>query len=135
MGGEKGQSEKPFFSRAVARLRDHVKHEVNLSARHDDGKSHRSHIESQAKKGDKNAREFLRGPTYPIAVEYLHRWLYELYGRSGATMDGVAPLAWSTVTHWAKWTGRRPEAWEIEVLVDLDGILRAGPTKKPKASG
>lgn len=83
----------------------------------------------QARKGDKRAREALRGPKFPVAVEYLRRWAYELHGRSGFTMDGAAPLSYETITHWAKWTRRHPEPWEIDVLLDLDATLRSEPAR------
>lgn len=55
--------------------------------------------------------------------------MYELHGRSGFTMEGVAPLSYTTITAWARLTRRSPEPWEVDVLLELDGILCSEPAK------
>lgn len=60
----------------------------------------------------------------PEALGYLHEWLLELFGRSGVSMDGLAPLTYSTIADWARLTDRRPQPHEVKALLHLDLVMR-----------
>jgi hypothetical protein len=72
----------------------------------------------------------LDGPPVPPALAYLLEWLDELYGRSGATMDGLAPLSYSTMQAWAALTGRHPLPHEVQALMLLDLVRRNPPPEE-----
>jgi hypothetical protein len=69
----------------------------------------------------------LAGPPVPPALQYLLEWLDELFGRSGATMDGLAPLSYTTVRAWAELTDRCPRPHEVQALLMLDAVRRHPP--------
>lgn len=72
----------------------------------------------------------MRGPKYPVAVEYLRRWLYELHGRSGYTgMGDIAPLSFTTIRDWSQLMQRSLEPWEVDFLLDADAILISEPAR------
>lgn len=66
-------------------------------------------------------------PEAPRALRYLEKWHDELHGRSGATMDGLAPLSFSTIAHWAQLTHREPLPHEVDALILLDTARRHPP--------
>lgn len=66
----------------------------------------------------------LDGPECPESLEYLLGWTYQLYGRSGVGMDGVAPLSYATVAEWARLMGVTVRPTEIEALMLLDAVMR-----------
>lgn len=69
----------------------------------------------------------LRGPDVPPALEYLLGWLNGLYGRSGATMDGLAPLSPLVLEAWARLMGVRVLPHEVSALDYLDRVRRNPP--------
>lgn len=84
----------------------------------------RTHWEQKARQGNAEAQAMLDGPPFPWAVDYLYRWLLELFGRSGVGMDGVAPLSYTTIEAWARLTGRTVAPHDVHGLMALDGVLR-----------
>lgn len=77
-----------------------------------------------AARGNAGAIAALAGPEIPEEFAYLRDWTFELVGRSGVGMGGAAPLSYTTVRDWALLTHRRPSAWEVEVLIRLDAVVR-----------
>jgi len=60
-------------------------------------------------------------------------WAYELSGRSGIGLAGIAPLSYPVVEAWARLSDVRLEPHEVRALVMLDDALRdpdlAGPAE------
>lgn len=73
----------------------------------------------------------LEGPSAPACLEYLRGWLFELHGRSGVGMSGVAPLSYGTIADWTRLTGAivRPE--EVRALIRLDAVLLHPEPREP----
>lgn len=59
-----------------------------------------------------------------MELEYLRRWCYEVYGRSGFSEVGVNPLSYQTVESWARLTGRTVSPADVDALMRLDAVLR-----------
>lgn len=129
-----------FWSRELARLIEYVTANARLDKPGKDGKTPRAHYAGSARRlreqGQYDARamaqaeeleEILAGPECPPAMKYLLDWLDELYGRSGATMDGLAPLSWPSIESWARMTRRSPLYHEIMALMLMDSIRRDPP--------
>jgi hypothetical protein len=62
-------------------------------------------------------------PECPESLAYLLSWLRALNGRSGVGMNGFAPLTWSTLDAWARWTGNLPDPADIDALFLLDSVM------------
>lgn len=66
------------------------------------------------------------GPGMPSGtLDYLWGWSDELLGRSGVTMDGLAPLNPTVIESWARLTERSPQPHEVQALFELDALRRA----------
>jgi hypothetical protein len=101
-----------------------LRHEARLAVKEKDGSTRRAHLEHAAKRGVATAMAALTPPPYPDAVAYLEDWTWQVHGRSGVSMDGLAPLSYGTVADWAALTGRDPTPEEVEALMQLDVVLR-----------
>jgi hypothetical protein len=89
---------------------------------------HRVHLERAAAQGDLWARAQLAdGPVCPEPVAHLRSWAYELVGRSGVGMGGLAPLRYSEIEAWARLTGRCVTPRDVAALLALDRVLRQPP--------
>jgi len=106
-------------------------HEARMNARLPDGSTQRELFQRQADKGMASAIVALKGPEVPEGFEYLYGWAHELYGRSGAGMDGVVPLTYATIEYWRRLTGNRPRPREVRALLVLDGALRPPALSHP----
>jgi len=95
----------------------------------------RRHLESAARRGHQRAIEQLEGPEFPDALAYLHDWLYELHGRSGVGMNGLAPLSYATIAAWSALTGNVPNTLEVRALFVLDASLLSPPDEKESSDG
>jgi hypothetical protein len=80
-------------------------------------------MEAAARRGDAKALEQLEPPPCPEGAEYLVGWAYQLWGRSGAGMAGLAPLSHTEIAAWARLTGNDPDPLEVEALIVLDRVL------------
>jgi len=100
-----------------------VRHEVMLD-RKDDSGTLRAHLEEKARRGDARALEQLEGPEPPWDLMYLADWAYSLCGRSGVSMDGLAPLSYGTIKAWAELMGTDPSPLEVQALIQLDAVIR-----------
>lgn len=89
-----------------------------------EGVETRQHLRLLAARGNERAIAALAGPQVPEELEYLRTWACELVGRSGVGMSGLAPLSVRELEAWERKTHRHVEAWEVEVLIRLDAILR-----------
>lgn len=98
-------------------------HHAILNRRADDGSTQRAHLESAAARGSITAARELEGPELPDALSYLVEWIHALSGRSGVGMSGFAPLTWSTIGEWSRFTGIDPDVAEIDALFVLDSVL------------
>jgi len=109
-----------------------VRHEVTLDQRDENGTPYRDHLELKAKRGDAKAIRELEPPCDPPDVLlYLMDWAYELVGRSGATMAGLAPLSYPTVESWARLMDLTLSPLEVRALIALDAVLRHPDTDEP----
>lgn len=66
----------------------------------------------------------LEGPSCPESLEYLRDALDDVFGRSGTTMDGLAPLSWATVEYCERNGGTRLDFLEKSALFTLDTVRR-----------
>jgi hypothetical protein len=85
----------------------------------------RASLTGLAKRGIAHAIKQLQGPDVPEVGAYLLEWHRALHGRSGITMEGVAPLSWTTLQAWADLTGVRPTPDEVTALLFLDDVRLA----------
>ncbi len=123
----------------LAALCDHVAHQARLDRPDDKGFAERVHLVQRVERLTRvhgadhpqtlRAQAELDGPDAPPALGYLLDWHHELYGRSGVTMDGLAPLSFATVDSWARLTDRAPLPHEVDALLVLDGVRRHPPTE------
>lgn len=114
----------------------HVAHAARLDQPGKDGTTGRQALEGQIKRYATDPRHAERvarfeaeldGPPAPVALQYLLQWAGELIGRSGVGFDGLNPLTYDTVAHWARLTGRDPAPHEVHALFLLDAVKRAPP--------
>jgi len=98
-------------------------HLVGLARRYREQGKHDAALQAKADE----IEEELAGPRSPPALQYLLEWLEEVYGRSGTTMDGLAPLSWSCLDSWARMTQRDPTHAELLALLLLDATKRNPP--------
>lgn len=87
-------------------------------------------MEQAAKKGSENAQRELQQPEPPECMEYLADWAFALYGRSGASMEGLAPLSFQTVEAWGRLMGIEPDPLEVQALMVLDAVIRKPETEE-----
>lgn len=126
---------RAFFRTELERLGDVIRHEARLSRAEVDGAPLRAHLEVAARKGNAAAIRELAGPEIPASVAHLRVWLYELHGRSGIGMGGVAPLTFRTIADWADAYAIEPKPTpdEYAALMMLDTLLLTeSQPKKPK---
>lgn len=83
----------------------------------------REHLQLSADRGSRASQEALEGPEFPEPLAYLHRWLFELHGRSGIGMHGAAPLTYTTIRDWMALKDVAPTPLEIDALMLLDQTL------------
>lgn len=96
-----------------------------------DGAAEIAHLQLAAERGSKFAADQLLVPPFPDGAEYLWLWAMELFGRSGFTPAGVAPLSYQTVSHWATLTGRHPSPREVTAIMRIDAGLRSTGEETP----
>lgn len=104
-----------------------MKHERTLD-RKDGGRwTQREHLQGLIDRGQASDADLAAfdGPPLPECGRYLLQWLYELHGRSGVSMNGLAPLSYPVIAEWARLTGRDPQPHEVEALIRLDAELLA----------
>lgn len=128
---------RDFWDELVVSLVDHVAHQGRLDSRVDDKSSTRDHLAGrlrrlQQTKGEDHpdtvrAQEEVDGPPVPPALAYLLQWSWELHGRSGVSMDGLAPLSFTAVRDWAVLTEREIDPHEVQALLLLDAVRRNPP--------
>jgi len=95
-----------------------------LDRKNEDGSTLRAHLEAKVRRGDQRALEQLEGPEPPWEFMYLADWAYSLCGRSGVSMDGLAPLSYECIKAWAELMGTAPSPLEIQALIQLDAVIR-----------
>lgn len=98
-------------------------HEVELRRTREDGTPWLDFWEAAAASGNRDAIKKLIVPRFPESVGYLREWAYELRGRSGVGMEGVAPLTYLTISAWAELTDRQIEPHEVTALLAMDAAL------------
>jgi len=136
-------SRPDFWHDQLARLVEHIAHVARTERSASGGYADATHVHMAIRKyraagslADHERADVLEqrllGPPVPPPLEYLYRWHDELFGRSGAGMDGPAPLTYSTILDWAILTDRTVLPHEVMALVRLDDVRRHPP--EPKVS-
>lgn len=87
----------------------------------------RDHLSVAANSGHGPSQSILDGgPECPSGFDYLKSWAYQLHGRSGAGVSGLAPLSPTTIRHWRKELGLPPlDPLEFTALITLDAAMLA----------
>jgi len=67
-----------------------------------------------------------------MEIMYLLDWAQALYGRSGATMGGLAPLSYGTIRDWATLMEIDVMPLEVQALVWLDAVMRNPEPVEPE---
>lgn len=49
-------------------------------------------------------------------------------------MSGFAPLSWSSLDAWARWTGANPDAEDVDALFILDSVMLNPNQGKPEGA-
>ena len=104
-----------------------ARHQARLAKTDDKGVPARTHLERRAERGDRiglEAREQLRGPEMPQALEYLWEWFLELNASRSVGMHGLAAITYQDIDAWARLTGREPDPLEVQALMQLDTAWR-----------
>jgi len=109
-----------------------VRSEILLSRKLKDGSTERDHLLAAARKGNESAQEDLHVPDAPETLAYLIEWAFILCGRSGASMDGLAPLSFTTIESWSRLTGIYPDPLEVKALIELDAVIRKPERDEPE---
>lgn len=65
----------------------------------------------------------LDGPEYPDSVAYLEPIARRLHGRSGASMNGAAPVSEETIAAYCAREGITLSSLEVEGLILIDAAL------------
>lgn len=113
-----------------------MRHEARLNERQKDGATLRDYLEARAPRSAA-ARAALEGPECPEELLYLLRWGHALYGRSGVSEVGVAPLGYVTLESWARQMDvcPAPQPHEVEALMLIDAALRQPGAEEPPDDG
>lgn len=105
-----------------------IAHEARLklkvNPKDPNSRTHAQEWAALAARGITSAIEALKEPSYPPYLQYLRDWSARLFGRSGTSMDGVAPLSDIAICAWRQNTGNQPTPLEIEALMLLDAVRR-----------
>lgn len=101
-----------------------MRHQTLLNRKAKDGSSTRAHLAEAARRGSESAQEQLQGPDPPEAMLYLSEWAFALCGRSGASMEGLAPLSYQTLEAWSRMNGITLDSLEERALLELDAVIR-----------
>lgn len=120
------------------KLARYVAYHARLDTRQKDGTVPREYFEGLLSKARadrspegraklEKLEDTLNGPEIPPALRYLLGWLDGLYGRSGATMDGLAPLSPVVLEAWARLMGVHVLPHEVTALDYLDRVRRNPP--------
>ena len=107
-----------------------MRNDVLLSRTAHGGATERAHLEAAARKGSQTALADLEYPEPPQSMLYLVDWAYALCGRSGASMEGLAPLAYETIEAWSRLMDLDVTPLEVRALIALDAVIR-----KPEPDG
>ena len=76
--------------------------------------------------------EELEGPEPPDAMLYLLEWAYALCGRSGTSMEGLAPLSYGSIEAWARLMDIHILPLEVTALISLDAVIRKPERDEPE---
>jgi len=76
-----------------------------------------------AAKGHKRAISELELPEVDNNDAYLIEWVYQLHGRSGASMSGLLPLSPTVIQAWAQLSDVEIHPWEVWALLYLDSVM------------
>lgn len=58
----------------------------------------------------------------PGAADYLWSWFLELHAARGSNGFGAGPIGWTDIDAWARQMRRKPAAWEVAAIRELDRV-------------
>jgi hypothetical protein len=67
---------------------------------------------------------FLPRVRLPEPLEYLWDWFSEMDRTRASDMNGPLPLSYPTIDAWARLTARSPSPAEVELLLQIDLVVR-----------
>lgn len=98
---------------------EYARWSAEMSAAPEEGSAPVSaHLAMRARKGAEWAVARLDGPEYPVVLEYLWLASREMFGRSGVTEGGFAPLTYRTILDYQ--AAKRVQFSPL----DVEGLIR-----------
>jgi hypothetical protein len=93
-----------------------------------EGIAPRDSYAQRARRGDPLATLYYEGPGIPDNVRYLWEWTTQLrQGSALGPMGGLAPISWTAIDAWSRFTGHEPNAEELAIVFAVDATLRNPP--------
>lgn len=111
-----------------------MRHESKLSEQATEDTTAAAHLAVRARRGSVYAATELAGPESSEAITYLRGWFIELARTRGWSMTGPNPLTYENIESWARLTGRSPEPYEVEALLEIDAAVRIEAASKKKGA-
>lgn len=74
-------------------------------------------------------------PPFPVALEYLWNAFNRIRRRKGGGLGGPTPIEWPDIDAFCRHSRLTLEAWEVEIIEDLDDRFLAAKDKPSGASG
>lgn len=71
-------------------------------------------------------------PPMPEALAYLWQAFLRLSGRRAVNGFAVAPISWSDIDAFVRYSGLRLAPWEVRLIEELDDLFRAEHSKRPE---
>lgn len=114
-----------------------VAHESRMRAPADkEGKtSVRTALEAAAARGVESAIKALRPPPFPEAMDYLWDWFMELDRTRTSGFNGPDPITYPIIESWARLMDRSPSSADVELLLQMDLVMRHPDAFKAPAKG
>lgn len=110
----------------------HAEHQFELSAKQDDGKTLREHLEAVAERSGKRPA-MLDGPGLPAPCARLWGDFLELHGARGYGMAGPDRITFRDLMDWQEFRGVKLDGWQIDAIRKADDAYFASlPKAKTK---
>jgi hypothetical protein len=103
-----------------------VAHEARMRAPADkEGRvSVRTALTAAAARGVESAIKGLASPPFPEALEYLWDWFMELDRTRTTGFNGPDPITYPIIESWARLMDRHPSPTDVELLLQMDLVMR-----------
>jgi len=120
----RGEARK-FLAGVREQLIAYARHARALARPRKDGSTLREHLERVAQMGGPHGARVaaqLAGPEFPEACAHVWTWFCALHGARSFGPNGPNPIGYAEIAAWARLTRRAPQAWEVDLLRELDGV-------------